>query len=86
MPAATLKTETPSIGARVRFAFVFRSLEGRIVEDRGFIGRGGRHLWTIEFLVTEGDELSYITLGEDEFTVLPAIGTAEMADAIIAAL
>ncbi len=36
-------------GDRVRFHFVTRFLEGVVKEDRGPIGRKGRHLYLVEF-------------------------------------
>jgi len=36
-------------GDQVRFLFGNRKLEGRIKEDRGSIGVGGRRLYRIEF-------------------------------------
>lgn len=37
------------VGDRVRFHFGNRMVEGRIIEDRGPIGVGGRRLYGIEF-------------------------------------
>jgi hypothetical protein len=52
MPAKRNKRKpSPSrfhIGQRVRFEFGVRTAEGVIVEDRGFIGVGGRRLWRVE--------------------------------------
>jgi hypothetical protein len=36
------------VGDRVRLRFGPKFVTGTIVEDRGFIGVGGRRLWTIQ--------------------------------------
>jgi hypothetical protein len=36
------------VGDRVKFQFVTTPVEGVVIEDRGFIGSGGRQLVTVE--------------------------------------
>lgn len=54
------------VGTRVRFRFGFTQLVGRIVEDRGLLGVGGRRLYGIKFFEDE-DEPRYTELSADEF-------------------
>lgn len=44
------------VGNRVQFHFVSRDIQGRITEDRGAIGRGGRHLYRV---LVETDDASW---------------------------
>ena len=43
------------IGAKVQFRIAGRSLVGRVLEDRGPIGRGGRHLYQVRYEVGKGN-------------------------------
>ena len=53
------------VGSRVRFLLGIRPVKGVIVEDRGFIGVGGRRLWGID--VNEPDYHAYFEMSEDDF-------------------
>jgi hypothetical protein len=55
---------TLRVGDRVRFRMVKDIIEGVIVEDRGFIGAGGRRLWRIEFHM-EPDRTAVTELPEE---------------------
>jgi hypothetical protein len=48
------KQDVP-IGATVRFRIAGRSLAGRVLQDRGPIGRGGRHLYLVRYEVGKGN-------------------------------
>jgi hypothetical protein len=62
------KGRSPRVGSRVRFRMPMEDIEGVIVEDRGFIGVGGRRLWGIE--VNEPDYHTKLELPEVLFEVL----------------
>lgn len=53
------------IGAGVRFRISGRSLVGRVLQDRGPIGRGGRHLYLVRYEAGKGNWYS-IELPADE--------------------
>jgi hypothetical protein len=57
------------VGTKVLIPWGGDPVEGVIVEDRGFIGRGGRRLWGIKFFFDLPEAL-YGEFGEDQFTVL----------------
>ncbi|HBI41857.1 MAG TPA: hypothetical protein DDY78_03245 [Planctomycetales bacterium] len=59
---------SPHVGSRVRFRMGLTDLEGVIVEDRGFIGVGGRRLWGIE--VNQPDYYTQLELPEVLFQVV----------------
>ena len=56
------------VGATVRFRFGVRNVHGRVVEDRGPIGVGGRRLYAVEFPLTD-QEMSVVELPESEIEV-----------------
>ncbi len=43
------------VGARVRFRMAGRSYVGRVLEDRGPIGTGGRHLYLVRYELGQGN-------------------------------
>jgi len=51
----SMKTIDVPIGAKVRFHFAGRQIEGRILQDRGPIGRGGRHLYMVQYELGKGN-------------------------------
>lgn len=57
--AVSTKTspKPPKVGSRVSFLWGFSQLEGKIVEDRGAIGVGGRRLYRIEAPLSLGDQV-----------------------------
>ncbi len=63
------KTPPPryKIGDTVSFLFGNGTATGRIVEDRGGLGIGGRRLYGIRFDLNPGDE-RYIEIPEEELT------------------
>jgi hypothetical protein len=50
-----MNTQDVPIGAKVRFRIARRPLEGRVLQDRGPIGRGGRHLYLVRYQVGRGN-------------------------------
>lgn len=58
--------KSPRVGNRVSFIWGFSPLEGKIVEDRGAIGVGGRRLYRIVAPIEPGDEI-VLELPESEF-------------------
>jgi hypothetical protein len=70
---ATIKTNSKKHaplfknGDRVSFIFGNGTVTGRIVEDRGRLGIGGRRLYGIRFEINPGDQ-SYIEIPEVELT------------------
>jgi hypothetical protein len=48
------KQDVP-IGAKVRFRIARRQLVGRVLQDRGPIGKGGRHLYLVRYEVGKGN-------------------------------
>ena len=60
------------VGDPVTFQFGTASVTGKVTEDRGCIGVGGRRLYQITFDL--GDELKLIELGEEDFQRLPNVG------------
>lgn len=66
--AVSTKTSPKSlqVGSRVSFIWGFSPLEGKIVEDRGAIGVGGRRLYRIVAPIEPEDEI-VIELPESEF-------------------
>lgn len=57
-------TEVP-IGAKVRFRLAGRSVVGRVLEDRGPIGKGGRHLYVVRYEIGQGNWYSTELPAED---------------------
>jgi hypothetical protein len=57
------------VGDRVRVRFVLQFIVATIIEDRGFIGAGGRRLWTIK---AEFDETNTLVMEvpEEELTAV----------------
>ena len=45
------------VGDKVTFQFVYNRLTGVVVEDRGTIGAGGRHLYRVEAPFDGGNPL-----------------------------
>lgn len=58
--------KSPRVGSRVSFIWGFNPLEGKIVEDRGAIGVGGRRLYRIVAPIEPGDAI-VLELPESEF-------------------
>jgi len=54
------------LGNRVRFLLGARLMDGVIIEDRGFIGVGGRRLWGVE-VDMKPDYYARFELSEDDF-------------------
>lgn len=50
-----MKTLDVPIGAKVAFRIAGRPLVGRVLEDRGPIGKGGRHLYLVHYEVGRGN-------------------------------
>jgi hypothetical protein len=67
------KTPPPRFkkGDIVSFPFGSGTATGRIVEDRGGLGIGGRRLYGIRFEINPGDE-TYTEMPEEELTAAPA--------------
>lgn len=57
-------------GDRVRFHFVNRFIQGRVKEDRGPIGVGGRRLYLVEF-PTDPESPSQIELPAEQLESVP---------------
>lgn len=55
----------PQVGDEVTFQIGLTLWRGVIIEDRGPLGRGGRHLYGIRFPKEPSDEI------EDQYTELP---------------
>lgn len=64
-----MTTKNVQIGAKVRFRIANRPLVGRVLEDRGPIGRGARHLYVVRYELGKGNWYS---------TELPAEGIEEI--------
>ena len=64
------KQDVP-IGAKVRFRIAGRPWVGRVLQDRGPIGRGGRHLYLVRYEVGKGNwystEVPADELGDIEY-------------------
>jgi hypothetical protein len=50
-----MNTHDVPIGAKVRFRMAGRPLVGRVLQDRGPIGVGGRHLYLVRYEVGKGN-------------------------------
>src|SRR5438270_4922173 len=50
-----MTTRDVPVGAKVRFRIAGRPLVGRVLQDRGPIGRGGRHLYLVRYEVGKGN-------------------------------
>jgi hypothetical protein len=50
-----MKTQDVPIGAKVTFRIAGRAQVGRVLEDRGPIGLGGRHLYLVRYEVGKGN-------------------------------
>jgi hypothetical protein len=50
-----MKTHDVPIGAKVRFRIAGRALVGRVLQDRGPIGKGGRHLYLVRYEAGKGN-------------------------------
>ncbi len=61
-------------GDFVSFLFGNGTVTGRVVEDRGRLGIGGRRLYGIRFEINPGQE-TYTEMPEEELTAVPATGT-----------
>lgn len=59
---------TFKVGDTVQFHFVSRDLQGRIIEDRGAIARGGQHLYRV--LVDTDDARREIELPAEELQLV----------------
>jgi hypothetical protein len=58
------------VGNVVRFQFGPKKVNGVVKEDRGRIGKGGRHLYLIQ-LSLEAPQQSIIDLPADELKLVP---------------
>jgi hypothetical protein len=56
------------IGDLVSFVYGNGTATGKVVEDRGCLGIGGRRLYGIRFEINPGDETYYIEVPEVELT------------------
>ncbi len=50
-----MKTQDIPIGAKVRFRMAGRRVAGRVLEDRGPIGKGGRRLYRVRYEMGKGN-------------------------------
>src|SRR5713101_8470604 len=50
-----MKTRDVPTGAKVTFRLANRPVVGRVLEDRGPIGRGGRHLYLVRYEMGKGN-------------------------------
>lgn len=50
-----MSTQNVPIGAKVTFRVAGRPVVGRVLQDRGPIGRGGRHLYLVRYEVGKGN-------------------------------
>jgi hypothetical protein len=50
-----MNTQDVPIGAKVSFSIAGRNVAGRILQDRGPIGMGGRHLYLVRYEVGKGN-------------------------------
>jgi hypothetical protein len=50
-----MNTHDVPIGAKVSFRIAGRPLAGRVLQDRGPIGKGGRHLYLVRYEVGKGN-------------------------------
>jgi hypothetical protein len=50
-----MNTQEIPIGAKVNFRIAGRAAVGRVLQDRGPIGRGGRHLYLVRYQVGKGN-------------------------------
>lgn len=55
----------PEVGDDVRLRLDYREVRGRVTEDRGPIGVGGRRLYGVEY-AKEGGEVGYVELPADQ--------------------
>lgn len=60
-----------SPGQGVRFLYGTREVEGRVVEDRGDLGVGGRQLVVVEVPQTDGDPIR-LEMPAEELTLVGA--------------
>src|SRR5262249_47277292 len=60
-----MKTQDIRIGAKVTFRIGGRLFVGRLLEDRGPIGKGGRHLYAVRYEAGRGNWY-YTELPADE--------------------
>ena len=65
------------IGTKVRFILGVTMQEATVVEDRGVIRKGLRHLYRLEF--ERGEETISFELPESDFEVVPADAAARAA-------
>lgn len=64
-----MKTQDVPVGAKVAFRIAGRAFEGRVIEDRGPIGMGGRHLYQVHYELGKGNWYS-TELPADEIEIL----------------
>lgn len=50
-----MNTHDVPVGAKVSFRMAGRPIVGRVLQDRGPIGRGGRHLYLVRYEVGKGN-------------------------------
>jgi hypothetical protein len=69
MGGTAMSLRTISVGDEVRFRLAGRTVIGKVREDRGPIGVGGRHLYLIVYEMGKGNPYS-IELPRDEIEVV----------------
>lgn len=66
-----MKTQDIPVGAKVTFRIAGNPITGRVLEDRGPIGVGGRHLYTVRYELGKGNwysiELPAVEIDTVEF-------------------
>ena len=71
MALTNAKTVSPlPLGTKVQFTIGLATCVGRIVEDRGKLGFGGRRLYRIEY-ISDQDDLHSTERPEEELVVIP---------------
>lgn len=63
-------------GDRVRFQMGTRWVDGRVTEDRGPIGVGGRRLYSVEFRPDDASGPRHVELPADDLRKPPAPAAA----------
>jgi hypothetical protein len=66
-----LQQAGPQVGDHAQFKWGGHAVDGVIVEDRGPLGGGGRHLYRILFRIDSGEELP-TELAASDFTLVKA--------------
>jgi hypothetical protein len=77
---AKAKSTKPQCGDDVRFTIGASVFHGRVVEDRGCLGVGGRRLWRITTATDGNGDAFIIELPEESFRVVSRPGAAPPPD------